>query len=262
GRVVEERGQDSARPEEMRRLAHGANDERECALLAHAQHGEHGNDGREDAREQDRHLLDRLPGELVLLANAPRRRPPGGPQHEEEDRVAHQVLHLLRDAEDRDLTEVHGPGEDDGGQHAAEEEDVVPALHPDRLAGPGRPCAQERVLAAHQWRSKSRYAPRTAPAVNSISFQIAKVQKNGTPWRKPRKSGGSPSGVSAPPMLATRKMKNTTVCARCRRSRLARSSGRTRSMAAPVVPTHEASSVPISMRVPFTQGVPRSPPRT
>src|SRR5437773_8933361 len=148
GRVVEERGQDSARPEEMRRLAHGANDERECALLAHAQHGEHGNDGREDAREQDRYLLDRLPGELVLLANAPRRRPPGGRQHEEEDRVAHQVLHLLRDAEDRDLTEVHGPGEDDGGQHAAEEEDVVPALHPDRLAGPGRPCAQERVLAA------------------------------------------------------------------------------------------------------------------
>src|SRR5213593_4097790 len=81
-------------------------------------------------------------------SHTPRRRPPGRRQHEDEDRVAHEVLHLLRDAEDRHLAEVHGPGEDDGGQHAAEEEDVVPALHPDRLAGPGRPRAEARVLAA------------------------------------------------------------------------------------------------------------------
>src|SRR5207244_7022280 len=146
GRVVEERGEDSARPEEMRRLAYDANDEGERALFAHAQHGEHGNDGREDAREQDRHLLDRLPGELVLLAHTPRRRPPGRRQHEEEDRVAHEVLHLLRDAEDPHLAEVHGAGEDDGGQHAAEEEEVVPALDQDRLAGHGGPRPHRRPL--------------------------------------------------------------------------------------------------------------------
>src|SRR5437867_4567500 len=120
GRVVEEGGEDSARPEKMRRLAYDANDEGERAPFAHAQHGEHGNDGGEDAREQDRHLLDRLPGELVLLAHAPRRRPPGRRQHEDEDRVAQEVLHLLRDAEDRHLAEVHGPGGDYGGQRAAE----------------------------------------------------------------------------------------------------------------------------------------------
>ena len=37
------------------------------------------------------------------------------------------------------------------------------------------------------------------------------VQKKETPFRKPRKSGGSPKGVSAPPTLATRKMKKMKV---------------------------------------------------
>ena len=46
------------------------------------------------------------------------------------------------------------------------------------------------------------------------------VQKNGTPWMKPRNSGGSPSGVRAPPMLATRKMKKMKTCALCRRARV------------------------------------------
>ena len=36
------------------------------------------------------------------------------------------------------------------------------------------------------------------------------VQKKSTPFRNPRNNGGSPSGVSEPPMLATRKMKKTT----------------------------------------------------
>jgi hypothetical protein len=49
----------------------------------------------------------------------------------------------------------------------------------------------------------------------------------------PRKSGGSPSGVSRPPTLLTMKMKKTTGSARWRRHSVARSSGRTRSIDAP-----------------------------
>ena len=68
------------------------------------------------------------------------------------------------------------------------------------------------------------------------------VQKKSTPFRNPRNSGGSPSGVSAPPMLPTRKMKKTTTCVRCRRASLARSSGRIISIDAPVVPITLAST--------------------
>ncbi len=82
------------------------------------------------------------------------------------------------------------------------------------------------------------------------------VQKNSTPFRKPRNSGGSPSGVSEPPALATRKMKKTTTCATWRRLSLARSSGRISSIAAPVVPITLARQVP-SARIPvFSFGVP------
>ena len=63
-------------------------------------------------------------------------------------------------------------------------------------------------------------------------------------------------------MFATRKMKKITVWALCRRSRLARSSGRISSIAAPVVPTHEASTVPVTMIAALTPGEPRSDPRT
>lgn len=56
-------------------------------------------------------------------------------------------------------------------------------------------------------------------------------------------------------------MKKTTVCARCRRLALARSSGRISSMAAPVVPIQEARKVPISRIVPLTSGAPRNEPR-
>ena len=72
------------------------------------------------------------------------------------------------------------------------------------------------------------------------------VQKKSTPRRKPTNSGGSPSGDSAPPILATRKMKNITTWALCLRAALARISGRTRIMAAPVVPTMLAIAVPSS----------------
>ena len=94
------------------------------------------------------------------------------------------------------------------------------------------------------------------------------VQKKLTPLRKPRKSGGSPKGVREPPMLATRKMKNTTECTRYLRWALARSRGRISSMAAPVVPIQLARAVPTASSAVFTAGVPtreplrRTPPAT
>ncbi len=46
-------------------------------------------------------------------------------------------------------------------------------------------------------------------AMSQISQTRAITQKNGIPLRYPRKSGGSPIGVSNPPMFETMKMKNT-----------------------------------------------------
>ena len=37
------------------------------------------------------------------------------------------------------------------------------------------------------------------------------VQKKSTPFKKPKNKGGSPNGVSDPPIFATKKMKNTTI---------------------------------------------------
>ena len=94
------------------------------------------------------------------------------------------------------------------------------------------------------------------------------VQPKPTPRRKPRNSGGSPSGVRAPPMLPTRKMKKTKTWVLCRRSPLARISGRISSMAAPVVPSRLAASVPRPSRARLVAGVPtrlpamRMPPDT
>ena len=58
-------------------------------------------------------------------------------------------------------------------------------------------------------------------------------------------SGGSPSGVSAPP-IATKIMKKITTWALLERPALARISGRIRIMAAPVVPT--------KLAIPRTEG--------
>ena len=51
-------------------------------------------------------------------------------------------------------------------------------------------------------------------------------------------------------------MKNTTVWVLWRRPALARSSGRISSIDAPVVPIHDASSVPIARIVVLTPGEP------
>ena len=62
-------------------------------------------------------------------------------------------------------------------------------------------------------------------------------------------------------MLATRKMKKTTVCTRWRRFASVRSSGQISSMLAPVVPTALAIAVPIARNVVLTSGVGRKSPR-
>jgi len=68
--------------------------------------------------------------------------------------------------------------------------------------------------------------------------------------------------------LQTTKMKNTTVCATCRRSLLVSRSGRIRSMAAPVVPMKLASRPPTVRKAVLVEGVAarspsiRTPPET
>src|SRR6266567_1979215 len=82
------------------------------------------------------------------------------------------------------------------------------------------------------------------------------------PCRYPTNSGGLPSGVSDPPILAARKIKNTTTWTLCSRAELARRSGRIRIMVAPVVPTRLAMRVPSARIAALTNGVPRRLPVT
>ena len=100
------------------------------------------------------------------------------------------------------------------------------------------------------------------PFTSSHSFQSWKVHPNGTPFRKPRKSGGSPSGVSRPPQFDTTKMKKTTTWVLRSRGALARSSGRISSTEAPVVPIAFASTAPRPSSAVLSSGVPESEPRT
>ena len=98
--------------------------------------------------------------------------------------------------------------------------------------------------------------------MNSVSGRMFfAVQKKSTPLRKPRNSGGSPSGVSEPPTFDTMKMKNTTTCAWWRRLSLARISGRISSIEAPVVPMRLASTAPIARIAVLSPGAPCRLPR-
>ena len=95
------------------------------------------------------------------------------------------------------------------------------------------------------------------PHVNKVSSQICSaVHKNGTPFKKPKNKGGSPKGVSEPPILATKNIKNTTTCTLCLRLSFALSSGRIISIAAPVVPIKLANNVPIANSKVFNFGLP------
>ncbi len=90
--------------------------------------------------------------------------------------------------------------------------------------------------------------------MKSHSFHRSHVHRNGTPSRYPKNSGGSPSGKSKPPQLHTTKMKKTTVCLTCFRSRLVSSSGRINSIAAPVVPMKLAKTAPAARNAQLTKG--------
>ena len=74
------------------------------------------------------------------------------------------------------------------------------------------PARQKFLRSARsEWRSLLDVIS-TMVLVTAHSLQSRSVQKKGTPWRYPRNSGGSPSGVSSPPRLETRKMKKTGRC--------------------------------------------------
>ena len=86
------------------------------------------------------------------------------------------------------------------------------------------------------------------------------VQKKSTPLRNPKNKGGSPSGVREPPMLATRKIKNTTICTLFFLKAFALMRGLIKSIAAPVVPIQLASTVPMNIIQVFKIGVPTKDP--
>ena len=95
-----------------------------------------------------------------------------------------------------------------------------------------------------------------------------KVQEKSTPFKKPKNNGGSPIGVNDPPILETKKIKNTTKCTLFFRHELALIRGRIKSIDAPVVPIMEASPVPIisntllSLGLPFKSPLIKIPPDT
>ena len=110
--------------------------------------------------------------------------------------------------------------------------------------------------------SSRKNATSSVPTRNSVSGRMwPTVQKKVTPFRKPRNSGGSPSGVSEPPMLLTMKMKKITTWALWRRLSLARISGRISSIDAPVVPMKLASSAPTARMPVLSTGEPCRLPR-
>ena len=71
------------------------------------------------------------------------------------------------------------------------------------------------------------------------------VQKKLTPCKNPKNKGGSPIGVKDPPILDTRKIKNTIKCTLFFLHELARIKGLIKSIDAPVVPMIDARDVPI-----------------
>ena len=97
----------------------------------------------------------------------------------------------------------------------------------------------------------------------NISIGVSKctvVQKKSTPFKKPKNKGGSPSGVNAPPIFATKNIKNIIICVLCFRNLFALIKGRISNIAAPVVPIQEANKKPIKRNKEFILGVPTKLP--
>ena len=185
------------------------------AGLAGPQDRERRDDRGEDRREQDRHLLDRPPGVAVRLADGRagartrrRRAAPAGTRRAPGSGSpgGRPGSSPRRDARRRRRSRP--------AALRARNRRLCAAVDAQPLACPATPCAHlrgsSRLQSSSRPPGRSR-APGRPPA--GARLPRWKVQKNGTPRRKPRNRGGSPSGVSEPPMLATRKMKKTTVCA-------------------------------------------------
>ena len=89
------------------------------------------------------------------------------------------------------------------------------------------------------------------------------VHRKSTPLRKPRNSGGSPSGVSEPPILADQEDEEHERHGSCARGADWRGScGRISTMEAPVVPRKLAVSVPKARIAVLVAGVPTRLPLT
>ena len=89
--------------------------------------------------------------------------------------------------------------------------------------------------------------------IKSMGANIADVvQKKLTPFKNPKNNGGSPRGVSDPPMFATKNIKNTIMCTLFFLCSFALINGLIRSIAAPVVPIQLARAVPMKMIMVFS----------
>jgi len=82
------------------------------------------------------------------------------------------------------------------------------------------------------------------------------VQVNGTPFKKPRNKGGSPSGVRRPPILETRNIKKMYICETFFRHLFIFINGLMRTILAPVVPIKLAKIAPIIRIMEFKRGFP------
>ena len=134
GGVVKQRRESAGSPEEDCRCPDRTDDKAERSAIAHSQHREDGDHGHEDTREQDRHLADGLPGMVVLLPELRRGGKPRPRCHEEHDPVADQPFDASLHPEDRYGAGAPVSRENDGGENAHEERQVVPAFDADGLA--------------------------------------------------------------------------------------------------------------------------------
>ena len=96
--------------------------------------------------------------------------------------------------------------------------------------------------------------------LKSMIGRSCRLQKKGMPLEKPISKGGSPIGVRQPPILDTRKIKNTMIWRLRLRQEFILIIGRTMSILAPVVPTQLDNRVPKRSSMVLTRGEPaRSP---
>ena len=132
----------------------------------------------------------------------------------DEERIAHRILELdpgagnvERDARIPESRHQHGADD------AAQQQEIRHAFDRQRRSrrrrGGPRPPGDRAADRAHET-ARAAQTPRNT--VGGASARV--VQKKSTPLRNPMKSGGSPSGDSAPPTLPTRRMKKTIVCTR------------------------------------------------